>query len=160
MDLSSITGGELKQNDKYGALCRFSAARFGAPDSHANRFVSRKLWKSTTRSNRLRRMSRTKPLISKRALTIGPSRSAIRSSATTSSISGHNSATDAQRWPVRNVRCASGKDFFNCDSAGSKRMMSPSRAKRMARIFTIYGRIRPLGCSAAVRPDIWTSQSR
>src|SRR6185369_1812860 len=49
---------------------------------------------------------------------------------------GHNSAIGAHRWPVNSVSSESGNLAFNDASAGSSRITSPNRAKRIARIFT------------------------
>src|SRR6266436_8963992 len=87
-------------------------------------------------SNRFPRISRTRPAIFLNARHTGPSRIATRSTAITSSIWGQRFASGAHRCPVRNVSRASGNAAFNERNAGSKRMTSPSRAKRIARIFT------------------------
>src|SRR5439155_22869307 len=98
-DLSSITGGRLKQKFKYGALYLFIPILSGAPDSQVIRLVSLKLGKSMTRSNRRRRTSRTNRVISRSAADRDPSRIATRSTANVSSTAGHSSAIGVQRCP-------------------------------------------------------------
>ena len=94
----------LKQNPRCGSRYLFNPVLTAAPDSQVNKFVSRKPWKSTTRPNCSRRMSRTRPDIPRIAFHAGPSRIATRSTEITLSIAGQISAIGAHRWPVRNVR--------------------------------------------------------